>query len=86
MSTIAVPSLNFQVQPIGEPHLVHKKIIYAKRNGLTNKELEAIMQLEISNFVREHPGYEFEKVGTIVKNADQSRTYPLHFKKVTKAG
>ena len=63
--------------------LIHNKIIYAKRKGLTNKELEAIMQLEISNFVREHPGYEFEKVGSVVKNSDRSITYPMHFKKAT---
>ena len=72
----------FKNQSIGGG-LVHNKIIYAKRNGLTNKELEGIMQLEISNFVRNHPSYEFEKVGTIERKADQSTNYPLHFKKAT---
>jgi hypothetical protein len=61
--------------------IIHEKTIYAKRHSLTNKQLEGIMQLEISNFVREHPGYEFEKAGDTKKNDDQSRTYYLHFKK-----
>lgn len=63
--------------------IIQDKTIYAKRHGLTNKELEGIMQLEISNFMRENPGFAFEKCGEVVKNPDQSRTYPLHFKKVT---
>lgn len=63
--------------------IIHDKIIYAKRKEFTNKQFEGVMQLEISNFIREHSGFEFEKVGVIVKNSDKSKTYPLHFKKVT---
>lgn len=61
--------------------IIHEKIIYAKRHGLTNKQLEGIMQLEISNFIQANPGFEFEKVGEVKRNPDQSTTYPIHFRK-----
>jgi hypothetical protein len=61
---------------------IHEKIIYAKRNGMTNKELEGVMQLEISNVLRQRSGFEFEGVDKTVKNADQSITYFLKFKKI----
>ena len=83
MDTVKTSYTKYEIESQGGSLLIYDKIIYAKRKTFTNKEMDGVLQLEISNFIREHPGYEFDKVGVVAKKADRSTVYPLHFKKVT---
>lgn len=60
--------------------ITKEKIIYASRIGLSNKELNEILNLEVNYHLRNNPGFRFFMVGeNPVKNKDKSVTFKLHF-------
>ena len=56
-----------------------EKVIYAKRKGLTRKELGEIFEIEINHHLRNHPHLKFLKIGEPEKKQDQSTVFKIYF-------
>lgn len=59
--------------------LILHKTIYAKRKGLTRKELGEIFRIEAETHLRNNPDLGFLKIGDPVENSDRSKTFPMYF-------
>lgn len=59
---------------------VIEKIIYAKRKGLTQYQLEGIFAIEIVHHLRNNPDLLFFKIGEPEKKPDQSTVFKIYFK------
>jgi hypothetical protein len=59
--------------------LVVNKVIYAKRKGITGKEVNEILKLEIQTHLKNNPGLFFIRVDKPTENNDHSKTFPLIF-------
>lgn len=57
------------------------KIIYAKRFKTTKQQTADVLELEVKNHLRNRPDLEFDRLGEVIENKDQSKTFPLIFRK-----
>lgn len=58
---------------------VIEKVIYAKRKGLTQKQLGEIFAIEIGHHLRNNPDLLFFKIGEPEKKPDQSTVFKIYF-------
>lgn len=59
------------------------KTIYPSRKGKTAKDISDILNLEISEHLRNNPNLKFVKLDGVVTNTDKSKTYTILFASAT---
>lgn len=64
---------------MNQNNLIVNKVIYAKRKGISAKEVDAILKLEIQTHLNNNPGIIFLRVEKPTENQDMSRTFKLIF-------